>query len=549
MLPIILEAAIRSIVLAGVIWLALKALRISNPHVLMAVWQIVLVVSLLMPFLVGRATFALPSSTLPPVALPVAQILSTEPVVLRSLSPLVVPHIESAIVDWRMVASSIYLLVAAVLALRLLVGAALTWQLCRSAVPVRKEWTAGHDVRASAAISVPVTFGSTILLPVSYAGWDATQCRAVMAHEYSHVSQGDFYVLILAAINRAVFWFSPLAWWLNSRIAFLAEAKSDAAAIQDISDRVRYAEILLGFGANTSRAMTSLAMAGSATVCRRVEDILAETILPKKMNWQAWSVVIACVIPLAAVTVSAVAQAPSETQEIGGSVTPERTPDQETLRQRQADQKRPRQEVQIVPAILDNYVGYYQFGGYRVFSITRQGDHLFVQLTGQENVQVYPESSQKFFYKTVAAQISFVTDPQGRATGLILHQDGLERPAPRIDQAAAQKLQDSFAKRLKGEAPLPGSEAALRGQIEAFEQGHPNFDAMTDALATVTRPQVPKIQRQFALLGPLQSVSFRGVGFSGWDIYEAKFANGISICRILLTPDAKITGLRFEWGP
>ncbi len=128
MLPIILEAAIRSIVLAVVIWLALKALRISNPHVLMAVWQIVLVVSLLMPFFVGRAVFALPSSTLPPVALPVAQMLSTEPVFLRSLPPLVVPHIKFAIIGWRTVASSIYLFVATVLALRLLVGAALTWQ-------------------------------------------------------------------------------------------------------------------------------------------------------------------------------------------------------------------------------------------------------------------------------------------------------------------------------------------------------------------------------------------------------------------------------------
>lgn len=545
MLPIIVEAAIRSLLLAAAIWLGLKLLRITNPHVLMAVWQLVLILSLCMPLLVDWAKF-----TLPPATLPIPRLLATEPTFFFAPPPQrAMPHDMSPTLDWRTVCSSIYLLVATFLMLRLLVGATLTWRLCRSALPVREHWTAGRDVRASAHVNVPVTFGSMIILPVSYAGWDATQRRAVMAHEDAHVSHGDFYVLLLAAINRAVFWFSPLAWWLNNRIAYLAEARSDAAAIADIEDRVHYAEILLGFGTGSSRATAALAMAGTKTVCRRVERILAETTLPNRMDLKAWAAVTACILPLAAIAVAAVAQVPSQTQKDRGSVTPAPTPDQETLRQRQDDQKKPRQEVQIDPAILDNYVGLYQFGAYRVFTVTRQDDHLMVQLTGQEALQVYPESAQKFFYKTVAAQISFVTDPQGRATGLVLHQDGLERPAPRIDQAAAQKLEETFAKRLKGEAPMPGSEAALRHQIETFERGQPDYDAMTEALATLTRPQVPKIERQFALLGSLQSISFRGVGFSGWDIYEAKFANGISICRILLTPDAKITGLRFEWGP
>jgi hypothetical protein len=268
--------------------------------------------------------------------------------------------------------------------------------------------------------------------------------------------------------------------------------------------------------------------------------------IPGKPNWKGWPVVIACIVPLAASTVTAVAQAPSEAQENGGSTAPAPT---DAVKQHQAEQKKPRQEVQIDPAILDNYVGYYRLGGYMVLSVTRQGDGLFVQLTGQDAAQVYPESPRNFFYKTVAAQISFVADSQGQATRLILHQNGLEQSAPRIDQAEVQELREKFAKRLKGEAPLPGSEAALRHQIETFAQGQPDLNAMTESLATVTRPQIPKIEREFALLGQLQSLSFRGVGFSGWDIYEAKFANGISICRILLTPDAKISGLRFQWGP
>ena len=546
MLPVILEAAIRSMVLAVPIWLGLKVLRVRNPHVLMTTWQTVLVVSLLMPFLVGWAKLHLPSA-----ALPIQQLLPADPAIFFSPpSGRVAPDLRSssAIVDWRTICASIYWLVAAFLLLRLLIGAVLTWKICRSALPVREDWTAGRDVRVSAFVNVPVTFGSTIVLPVSYAGWDVTERRAVMAHEYAHVSQGDFYFLLLSSMNRAMFWFSPLPWWLHSRIAHLAEARSDAAAIQDIEDRVRYAEILVEFGGKTSRATLSLAMARPMTVHQRVERILAETILPKRMSWKAWSLLVACILPLAAlaaVTEGAVAGVPlqSRDNEISTALDPG------TFEQRVAEQRLPRQEAQIDPAILDNYVGYYQLGAYQAMTVTRQDDRLLVQFIGQESVQVYPESAQKFFYKTAAAQISFVTDPQGGSTGLILHRDGLEKPAHRIDQAQAQRLADSYTKRLKGNAPLPGSEAALRHQIEAFEQGQPDYDAMTEGLATLTRPQVPKIGRQFALLGPLQAISFRGVGFSGWDIYEAKFKNGILINRILLTPGGKITGLRFEWGP
>jgi beta-lactamase regulating signal transducer with metallopeptidase domain len=513
MLPVILEAAIRSMVLAGAVWLGLKALRITNPHILMAAWQMVLVASLFMPLLACWAAFPVSPTVLPLrqmlsiesanfFATPAAQVLSQAPP-----APPALP-VRPPTVDWRLACSAIYVAIAAFLMLRLLVGSALTWRLCRSASPVQEDWAAGRDVRTSACIYVPVTFGATILLPETYARWDGTERRAVMAHEQAHVSNGDFYVLLLAAINRAVFWFSPLAWWLNSRIAYLAEARSDAAAIQDIEDRVRYAEILLGFGTNSSRATMSLAMAGTATVRPRVEHILAETMLPRKPGWQAWPMIAACIVPLVAITAGVRAQMPPPTQQTAIS-----TPNPAALRDRQAEQKLPRREVPIDPNILDNYVGYYQLGAYKIFTVTRQGDRLFVQLTGQELLQVYPESPQKFFYTAMPAQISFITDPQGRATGLVLHQNGLENPAMRVDQAQAQSIENSFTTRRKDDTPLPGTEVALRRQIEAFQQDKPDLDAMTDGLAEIYRPQVSKIERSLALLGPLQTVSFRGVGF------------------------------------
>lgn len=119
----------------------------------------------------------------------------------------------------------------------------------------------------------------------------------------------------------------------------------------------------------------------------------------------------------------------------------------------------------------------------------------------------------------------------------------------RIEEAQAQQIENTTAQRVKDAAPMPGAEAALRHQIEAFKQGQPDLNAMTDDLATVTRPQIPNITRQFERSGALRSISFRGVGFSGFDIYEAKFEHGLLICRILMSPDNKISGLLFEWGP
>jgi len=62
----------------------------------------------------------------------------------------------------------------------------------------------------------------------------------------------------------------------------------------------------------------------------------------------------------------------------------------------------------------------------------REGDKLMAQATGQPKFQIFPESEREFFLKVVDAQITFETDSTGRATGLILHQNGANMPAKRV---------------------------------------------------------------------------------------------------------------------
>ncbi|MGH9685889.1 MAG: DUF3471 domain-containing protein [Candidatus Acidiferrales bacterium] len=98
-----------------------------------------------------------------------------------------------------------------------------------------------------------------------------------------------------------------------------------------------------------------------------------------------------------------------------------------------------RKEIHVDPQVLQGYVGAYRLAPNVFFSITRDGDHLYAQLTNQGQLEIFPESDTEFFYKVVNAQITFVTDGNGRATALILHQNGLDQRAERVEGAEAAK--------------------------------------------------------------------------------------------------------------
>src|SRR5262249_57979111 len=114
----------------------------------------------------------------------------------------------------------------------------------------------------------PVTFGSAILLPVECVDWSDAKRRAVLSHEGSHVAHGDFYVLLLAAFNRAVFWFSPFAWWQLVRLTELAEIIGDDAALETLDDRSSYAGILLDFAGGLRRGAVALPVARGLAVAQ-----------------------------------------------------------------------------------------------------------------------------------------------------------------------------------------------------------------------------------------------------------------------------------------
>ena len=88
--------------------------------------------------------------------------------------------------------------------------------------------------------------------------------------------------------------------------------------------------------------------------------------------------------------------------------------------------------VKLDDATLDGYLGTYVASPGAAFTVTRTADQLLVQLTGQPSWPVYASEKDEFFYKVVAARISFVRDASGKVTGLILHQNGRDVPATKM---------------------------------------------------------------------------------------------------------------------
>lgn len=88
-------------------------------------------------------------------------------------------------------------------------------------------------------------------------------------------------------------------------------------------------------------------------------------------------------------------------------------------------------EISLDPKLLDVYVGRYRLAPDSILTVTREENRLFVQATGQQKAEIFPESEREFFFKVVDAQITFKTNNQGRTTGLVLHQNG-DHPAKRI---------------------------------------------------------------------------------------------------------------------
>jgi beta-lactamase regulating signal transducer with metallopeptidase domain len=519
MLELLLSAAVRTLLIGCIVGLSLRLLRVRNPHVEKTAWLFVLLTSFVMPALVSALPAALPREAM--LNIPTAPVAldprMTNGAASTGENPVALAHQAAGVtIPWGAAAAGLYALVAMMLLLRISLGMLKARRLIRAAAPVSGVSPRECDIRISDRIATPFSFGALILLPAAATHWPAAKLDAVLAHERSHIERRDFAIQLLASLNCAVFWISPLSWWLKGRLAALAETISDDAALDSADDAPGYAEILLEIAREARPFPLGVSMARGQQVTARIERVLAGAARYGAMGARQRAKIALLLAPLvitAAWPASRLAAEPAadsalsayvgyyqlenkglsgailsitqdgdhlyaqlaEQQKVevfangpqafdyrivdahlhfagdgrspspsliltqnGREMTATRIPAaaaqsiEQAIKAKAQAEMQPRKQVGIDPAILDNYIGRYATVN-ADFDVTRKGEHLYVKLGSQPSVEVFAEGPHDFFYTVVAAQITFETGPDGKATQLILHQAGMDIAARRIE--------------------------------------------------------------------------------------------------------------------
>ena len=318
MIFLLVESTIRSLAFAGAIGLALQIGRVRDVGARLAAWTCVLYGALLLPLAVPF----LPQMPVPVPNRAVRETVVVLPVVTQRANRAAAPIAERrAQFNWRTVGVDLYLAVAVGLLGRLVFGLIVTRRLRRTSQPVTdarlltilraQSRQAGvsrvPELTESSALAVPITLGwmrPSIILPVSWCEWSDSKIESVLAHELSHVRRNDYATLFVASLYRCLFWFSPLAWWLDKQLRELAEQASDDSALRATADRTDYAEVLLGFfealqnGRGRIR-WQGVAMARGASAGRRIDRILAaDRKLSTPARWPVMAAFAALTVPL-----------------------------------------------------------------------------------------------------------------------------------------------------------------------------------------------------------------------------------------------------------
>lgn len=93
---------------------------------------------------------------------------------------------------------------------------------------------------------------------------------------------------------------------------------------------------------------------------------------------------------------------------------------------------KPKDPAAVDPALYDKYAGQYELMPNFILTLSRNGDKLIGQATGQPSVELVPESATRFAVPQVGAVIEIVLDEKGNPASLILNQGGQKMPAKKI---------------------------------------------------------------------------------------------------------------------
>jgi beta-lactamase regulating signal transducer with metallopeptidase domain len=281
---LLLQFVLRSLALACVCAAAVWLLRSHAAHVRFLIWKFLLL-----------SLFALPvlMEITPPITQP-AQAIRRLEITVAPVASVTRPPIATSVarptVNWTIAPVALYLLVTLILLLRLAYNLRTLHKIAARSRLLRHPdfhdlWLQSEAflkprLAVSPDITSPVSFdaGDTwILFPPSWPSWDEPKLRAVLTHELAHIQRDDFRTLFLASLATCLFWFHPLAWFLQKQLAALAEEACDEVVLTRESTPEQYANFLIDFARDVQlgrgRLTGAIAVTGNSLLKRRIEKL------------------------------------------------------------------------------------------------------------------------------------------------------------------------------------------------------------------------------------------------------------------------------------
>ncbi|HKW16903.1 MAG TPA: M56 family metallopeptidase [Terriglobales bacterium] len=300
-----LNTLLDGFVLAGMSWVALRASKASSSMTRFAVWFSTLLVITALPFLaVSRisgvgATFHTPELTL-------SSSLATR-----------------IFLAWAVIAS-IFLLRLGISLHHVYKIRHACKQIESAAYPSLREVAGQFSSRhikllVSDEVRIPTALGffrPAVVIPAwTLRDLSGDELKVILLHELAHLRRGDNWTNLAQQLAKALFFFHPVVWWIDNRLAFEREIACDDLVLEQTSSARAYAASLVSVAEKViaGKMLKGKALALAQSALGRVREVslrVARILDGRPRPNRAWRPAVAMIGTLAILTVVGMPYAP-----------------------------------------------------------------------------------------------------------------------------------------------------------------------------------------------------------------------------------------------
>lgn len=167
------------------------------------------------------------------------------------------------------------------------------------------------SLRVSDEICIPTALGffqPAVVLPAwALSELSGEELKVVLLHELAHLCRWDDWTNLAQKVLKAIFFFHPAVWWIESRLALEREMACDDLVLEQTGNPQAYAASLVSVAekafAGKKRMRKALALAQSALGHVRQTSLRLATILDpdRKQGRQGWRLAVTAVAAVTAV--------------------------------------------------------------------------------------------------------------------------------------------------------------------------------------------------------------------------------------------------------